>query len=133
MNNPFSQALNIGGGDDPFYRYKMPSLSVKIESKNGGTTVIDNIDTIAEKLNRQSSELQKYFRKALSCSVRYDKEKGLIIPALKEVEDLQEILTKYIDESVLCPNCQNPETVKTVKKKTVSLTCAACGKTSNIS
>ena len=132
MNNPFNQALNIGGGDDPHYRYKMPSISVKIESKNGGTTIIDNIDTISNKIGREANEIQKYFRKELSCNVKYDSEKGIVISALKETEDLQNILTKYIDDYVLCPECNNPETVKTVHKKKIKLTCAACGKTSCI-
>lgn len=132
MNNPFGQILNIGGGDDPHYRYKMPSISTHTESKNGGTTIIDNIDTIAGKLKREPSELQKYFRKALSCNVKYDKGKGIIISALKETEDLQIILSDYIDKFVLCPNCHNPETVKEMKKKKITLTCSACGKTTDI-
>ena len=132
MNNPFGQVLNIGGGEDPHYRYKMPSISTHIESKNGGTTIIDNIDTIACKLKREPGELQKYFRKALSCNVKYDKEKGIIISALKETGDLQTILSSYIDKFVLCPNCQNPETVKEIIKKKITLSCSACGKTSNI-
>jgi translation initiation factor 5 len=132
MNNPFSKTLNIGGGDDPHYRYKMPSISTKTESKNGGTTIIENIDTIANKLKRSPNEFQKYFSKSLSCNVKYNKDKGIMISAKKEKEELQSILTEYINKFVLCPQCQNPETTKAVGKKKTTLTCAACGKTSNI-
>lgn len=132
MMNPFSQTVNIGGGNDPFYRYKMPSISTRIESKNGGTTIIDNIDVIAEKLKRTPNELQKYFSKSLSCNVKYNSGKGIIISAKKEQADLQTILSEYINKFVLCPKCQNPETTKEVSKKRTTLTCSACGKTSDI-
>lgn len=130
--NPFAKSLNIGGGNDPHYRYKMPSIITRIESKNGGTTVIENIDKISEKIKRTPNEIQKYFRKSLSCCVRYETDKGIIIAAKKEKSDLQTILAEYINNFVLCPECQNPETTMEIKKKKTTLTCAACGKTSNI-
>ena len=132
MNNPFNQTINIGGGDDPFYRYKMPSINTHIENKKGGTTIIDNIDDIAKKIKRSPGEIQKFFTKTLSCNVRYNREKGIVIDAKKESAELQNVLTEYINKFVLCPQCKNPETTMKTNKKRTTLTCGACGKTSDI-
>jgi translation initiation factor 5 len=131
MNNPFAQSLNIGGVEDAYYRYKMPKMDIHTESKNGGTTIINNIDDIASKLGRDSKkDLVKYFKKHLSCNVRYDDKKGLVIPANKEMTELTSILESYIDKYVICPICKVPETTIEETKKKITLTCAACGGTS---
>lgn len=132
MNNPFNQTLNIGGSSDPFHRYKMPSITIRIENKNGGTTIIENIDKIAEKINRTPNEIQKVFSKSLSCCVKYNNDKGIVIAAKKEQIELQNILNDYINKFVLCPICHIPETTMVIAKKKTTLTCAACGKTSTI-
>jgi translation initiation factor 5 len=133
MNNPFAQSLNIGGVEDAYYRYKMPKMETHTESKNGGTTIIDNIDGIALKLGRDSKkDLVKYFKKHLSCNVSYDKKKGLVIPAKKEIEELTSILESYINKYVICPICKVPETTIEETKKKTTLMCAACGGTSII-
>lgn len=36
--------MNIGNSTDPFFRYKMPELSLKHEKFNGGKTIIENLE-----------------------------------------------------------------------------------------
>jgi translation initiation factor 5 len=131
MNNPFAQSLNIGGVEDAHYRYKMPKMVIHTENKNGGTTIISNIDDIALNLGRHSKkDLVKYFKKNLSCNVTYDNKKGIVIPAKKDIEELTSILESYIKKYVICPICKIPETTIEESKKKITLTCAACGGTS---
>lgn len=122
--------LNIGGdSNDKFYRYKMPAIATFHENTNGGTTIITNFEVITKSIDRDVKTLEQYFKKHLSANVRFDAKKGLMIRKKVTTEDLQEILTKYINNYVLCEECGNPETEKTNKK----LTCKACGHVSTIS
>lgn len=40
---------------------------------------------------------------------------------------LQDILDGFIQKYVLCPGCQNPETVLSVKRDQITTSCKACG------
>lgn len=133
MNNLLE--LNIGGNNnDKFYRYKMPAITTSHENTNGGTTIITNFETIAKSIYREINVLEQYFKKHLSANVRFDGKKGLMIRKKVSNEDLQEILTKYINTYVLCGSCGNPETefdLESMQKKQhknkVIFTCKACG------
>lgn len=130
--NPFSNTINIGGdSNDAFYRYKMPAIETTYENKNGGTTVITNIEAIATSLKRSSNVLCKYFQKKLSCNCRI-KDKGMLIIGNRTKDELQTILNNYINTYILCYTCGNPETEIEIKKKKSLMTCSACGETNQL-
>jgi translation initiation factor 5 len=123
--------LNIGGNsNDKFYRYKMPAITTFHENTNGGTTIITNFETIAKLIYRDTSTLEQYFKKQLSANVRFDAKKGLMIRKKVTNMDLQELLSKYINNYVLCKSCGNPETEFEKKQNKVIFTCKACGNVS---
>lgn len=65
--------VNIGGSDDPAYRYKMPRVMSKIEGRgNGIKTVIPNMVDVAQALNRDPAICTKYFGCELGAQSRYD-------------------------------------------------------------
>lgn len=140
MNNLLD--LNIGGdNNDKFYRYKMPPINTSHENTNGGTTIITNFDIIAKSIYRDVNVLEQYFKKHLSANVRVDPKKGLMIRKTISKEDLQSILTKYINTYVLCGSCGNPETEfvnqaeKTKSKQSkakVTFSCKACGNITSV-
>lgn len=129
MSNPFAQStINIGGDQgDTFHRYKMPSIDLVKEHKNGGSCVITNINEIAGCLNRDSNDLRQFFSKALSRSVRLIKSKGLVFVGDQSQAELQSILSDYINVYVLCHKCHNPETSVEQQKKHKIMICGACG------
>jgi translation initiation factor 5 len=116
---------------DAFYRYKMPRLQSKIEGKgNGIKTVVPNMVDIGKALGRPAAYITKFFGAELGAlSTCDEKAAKYIINGAHDAEKLQTLLDVFIAKFVLCPNCENPETVLSVSKKdgTVFRTCQACG------
>ncbi|KAL3083082.1 hypothetical protein niasHS_010884 [Heterodera schachtii] len=124
--------ININRGvQDPFYRYKMPRILAKVEGKgNGIKTVIANMPEIAKALSRPPTYPTKYFGCELGAQTNFDlKNERYIVNGEHDANKLQDILDGFIRKFVLCPSCDNPETVLTVKRQVINGKCKACGHT----
>lgn len=126
------KSINIdNSSEDPFYRYKMPYIVVKIEGRgNGIKTVLVNIDEIARCLQREIRHLVKYLSYEMGTLSSIDeKNSKYIINGAHEKERVQQYLFRFIDDFVLCKECRNPETTLYVGAagKTVRSKCSACG------
>lgn len=65
--------MNIGGSDDPAYRYKMPRMVTKIEGRgNGIKTVLVNASAVGDSLNRPAGHITKFFGCELGALSKYD-------------------------------------------------------------
>lgn len=68
-----SQMINIGGSEDPEYRYKMPRITTKVEgSGNGIKTVLPNLPEVADALKRPAVFPLKYCGIELGALTIYD-------------------------------------------------------------
>lgn len=133
--------LNINGSTDPSYRYKMPRVVGKVEGRgNGIKTVIVNCREVAASLKRPTEQLTKFIGLQMGASSRIDHDKSIVNGAI-ETQELQKLVTLYIEKFVLCPKCGNPETVQklnsasSASKKSqglVVLKCKACGETTEV-
>lgn len=114
---------------DPFYRYKMPKLSAKVEGKgNGIKTVISNMSEIAKALERPPMYPTKYFGCELGAQTNFDaKNERYIVNGEHDANKLQDILDGFIKKFVLCKSCENPETTLFVRKNAIKSKCKACG------
>lgn len=114
---------------DPFYRYKMPKLSAKVEGKgNGIKTVISNMSEIAKALERPPMYPTKYFGCELGAQTNFDvKNERYIVNGEHDANKLQDILDGFIKKFVLCKSCENPETQLFVRKNNIKSKCKACG------
>ena len=124
--------INLAGStpiDDPEYRYKMPAVFGKIEgSGNGIKTVIPNIVDVGTSLHRSPGEVNKFFGTELGAQTRYsaDTDRAIINGAHTDAT-LQDLIKRYIDKFVLCPNCNLPETEYKIKSDAIYHKCMACG------
>ncbi|XP_076318944.1 eukaryotic translation initiation factor 5-like [Tachypleus tridentatus] len=116
---------------DQFYRYKMPKIIAKVEGKgNGIKTVIVNMVEIAKALNRPPTYPTKYFGCELGAQTQFDvKNERYIVNGSHEAGKLQDLLDGFIRRFILCPSCENPETILGVlqKKGVITIKCIACG------
>ena len=125
--------LNVSRIDDSHYRYKMPGVFTKIEGSGNGTkTVIPNLDDVARSLDRDSVEMCKFFGIELGAQARYGVRDGrAVINGIHDTGAIQELVYKYIDMFVLCPECGNPETSYAIKNS-IRKKCNACGRSKRI-
>ena len=124
--------MNISGMtlvEDPSYRYKMPRILAKVEGRgNGIKTVLVNVTDVATSLNREASEITKFFGCELGSQTTFSQETDrAIVNGAHNAPDLQSHLCRYIENFVLCQNCRLPETNYSIKAGMVSQKCLACG------
>ncbi|KAJ4298169.1 eukaryotic translation initiation factor 5 [Kalmusia sp. IMI 367209] len=119
---------------DPFYRYKMERLQSKIEGKgNGIKTVIVNLTSVANSLERPPAYVIKYFGFELGAQTNTNPaDDRWIINGAHDASKLQDYLDGFISKFVLCKKCKNPETVMEVKDGRIKLDCKACGQVSDV-
>lgn len=106
---------------DPFYRYKMPVLSVRY-MKN--STILENLQDVATALGRDYGFILTFFGYKFGTIV---KEKKSSINGIYAQESITCALSDFISQCVLCDKCENPETTLKVKSTRVLKTCKACG------
>ncbi len=126
------QIINISGTtpvDDPEYRYKMPKVAGKLEGRgNGSKTVIVNISDVATALHREPGEVNKFFGCELGAQTTYNADTDRAIVNGHHTDAvLQQMIHRYVETFVLCPNCRLPETDYKIKSGIISHKCMACG------
>jgi translation initiation factor 5 len=118
------QNIGFDNQQDDNYRYKMPTMIIKVEGKgNGIKTIITNLDAISLALNRNPDIILKYF----SFSLGTIAEKNNIIKGPHKIETLNELLNTFISKYVQCSKCSIPETFYNVDKNILTINCKACG------
>lgn len=132
--------INIRGLEDnidPSYRYKMEAINIV---QQRGKSVITNINEIGMNLTTEpkikdntkykpenkAKMLIEFFKKKFSIPIKCDK--NLTKVELKGVtrEELQNAIYEFIEYFVICPTCQNPETILSKDKNNIYITCQAC-------
>ena len=113
------------GIDDPSYRYKMPKMQLKQESRlNGVKTNIFNIDDVASALRVPSSAIMKFMCSELGANM----EQTSIIKGNHENKQVLKHLDKFITKYILCSNCKYPELTRMVDGKNLKSQCNSCGR-----
>jgi len=113
---------------DPFYRYKMPLIEVKYETKNNKTHLL-NLASVAKALGREPEIVCKFFE----LEVGTGRIGAYILKGHQDAIKLQLLLNKFISDMVLCDKCSNPETKIDISGSgRLYKICKACGERSRI-
>lgn len=118
---PIDKSVN-----DPFYRYKMPEITINYE---GNKTVLSNIDQVSKSLARNPSHILKFLAINFGCTSSLGNEK-FTLNGNFDSKRVQNGIYDFIEEFVLCQSCRNPETRFTSEDETGGLLrlCNSCGK-----
>ncbi len=118
--------------NDPKYRYRMPKMQVKIESKgNGIKTNIVNLGDVAKHLRTNEQYILKFFGFEKASQTTFKEAGGknntnYIINGDFSEEDLRKVLDKFIEKYVCCPKCKLPEMHLQVQGEKINGKCDSC-------
>jgi translation initiation factor 2 beta subunit (eIF-2beta)/eIF-5 len=134
-----AKRVNMNGSSDPYYRYTMPVINVKVE----GTTkmiksVLVNVEDVCQAIGRPVDYLVTFLGQELSANAKIDMDKDkdkiekAYVTGAMEQKQVQASIFKFIEQYVQCEHCKNPETSVNIegskKNKILYLTCKSCGK-----
>ncbi len=106
-------------------RFEPPVAETMLQ---GNQTVIRNFDSICSLLRRKPEELAKFLFKELATPGSVSGGK-LILQTKVPLRLLNEKLTFYLDQCVLCRECGKPDTHIEYGSPVNTLICEACGAT----
>eukprot|EP00281_Chroomonas_sp_CCMP1168_P021015 CAMPEP_0206231320 /NCGR_PEP_ID=MMETSP0047_2-20121206/10771_1 /ASSEMBLY_ACC=CAM_ASM_000192 /TAXON_ID=195065 /ORGANISM="Chroomonas mesostigmatica_cf, Strain CCMP1168" /LENGTH=335 /DNA_ID=CAMNT_0053654885 /DNA_START=278 /DNA_END=1285 /DNA_ORIENTATION=+ len=123
----------MNGSTDPFYRYTMPTMQIKVEGTTKMIkTVLTNVNEVCQAIGRPVDYLVTYLGQELSANSKIDKDNRAYVTGSMELPKIQEVVYKFIRETVTCEHCKNPETsvhIEGSKKRAILyLTCKGCGR-----
>lgn len=134
MTQPTMLSVDPKERSDMFYRYRMPSIIVKIEgSGNGIKTVFPNIEDVCDAISRPLEVVMKYLQEEIGAQRTMKKSNEAtkcFVMGRFDQERIQKVVDKFVESFVLCEKCRSPETTLSadVVTQTVFSTCDACGK-----
>jgi len=113
------------GIKDPSYRYKMPKMQLKQESRlNGVKTNIFNVEDVAFHLRVPSKAIMKHMCEQLGANM----EKDSILKGKHTYDLLLKHLDHFIGRYVICKNCSYPEIQRALEGKDDLVSkCNSCG------
>lgn len=108
-------------GDDA--RFVIPIPKVFTE---GRTTVLDNFTEIVSTLNRDSDHVLKYLLRELGTAGKIDGGR-VVFQGRFSNDVIASLINEYVEEFVICSECNRPDTHLTKSDRTLMLKCDACG------
>lgn len=104
-------------------RFEIPKIEGHFEGKK---TILTNFFQIASHLRRKPEHFQKFLLKELAASGNPDGDRLVLnikVPSAK----INEKITQYVKEFVLCKECGKPDTELLKQDRLTFLHCLACG------
>jgi len=104
-------------------RFEIPLAQSRIE---GNKTIITNFSQIASYLRRNQEHLAKYLSRELATSAQI-KTTGLVLQTKVSSAKINEKISDYVREFVICKECKKPDTELIKQDNFTFVHCLACG------
>lgn len=104
-------------------RFEIPKAISKIE---GNKTTIINFIQLTNTIHREPKHLLKYLQRELATPGSIDNQRLVLGSKITSLL-INEKITKYVKEFVLCPDCNRPDTKIIKEERVLILKCTACG------
>ncbi len=104
-------------------RFKVPKADVFYE---GNTTVIQNFDKISSILNRPADQILKFLLGGLGTAGEIVGSRVIFQGKIPK-RNIQNKIEEYINDYVLCSECNRPDTHLVKRGRTTLIRCDACG------
>jgi translation initiation factor 2 subunit 2 len=126
LEKALEESPDVAGGGS---RFQVPEPQVRPE---GNATVYENFDETCDRLAREPSHLMKALQSELGTSAQIDEKGRLRLTGDFNRRRVQEALDAYVDDYVLCSECDSPDTRLVTERGATVLKCDACGALSAI-
>ncbi|MBR9675829.1 translation initiation factor IF-2 subunit beta [Candidatus Woesearchaeota archaeon] len=110
-------------------RFEVPKVTGHIQ---GNKTIISNFIQIANTIRREPEHLLKYILKELAAPGEI-KKSALIIGSKIPSNRINEKISSYVDNYVICKTCHKPDSKLSRDKGGLVLACQACGARQTVS
>jgi len=104
-------------------RFEMPLAK---SFSQGNRTVVTNFVKIMKLINRNEKHALKYITKQTGTFANIDSER-MILKGKFTGQEIQNLVSSYIEKFVLCHECKRPDTKIKEQKGIKMLKCEACG------
>lgn len=104
-------------------RFSIPNADVFLEGK---TTVFRNFGEIVGVINRDKNEVLAYLLRELGTAGTFDGTR-VIFKGRVAREQIEKRIGEYVDDYVLCAECNRPDTRIVKEGRVMLLECDACG------
>ena len=104
-------------------RFEIPRVKVFIEGK---TTIFENFDTICSYINRESGYVMKFLLHELGTAGKREANRAIFQGRFSPA-DVERQIQRFVDEFVLCWECQKPDTHIIKMDRVWVVKCDACG------
>ena len=110
-------------------RFVMPQAESFVQ---GHKTIVRNFGSILKVIKRERKHLFKFLAKETATSAAIDDSNRLVLNGKFNREQVNKLVSDYISQFVLCPECKKPDTKVVEKQGVRMLKCEACGAISSV-
>lgn len=106
-----------------FERFEIPKANVQVI---GNKTIITNFLQICSYIRRDPQHVMKFLSKELAAFSKIENER-LVMNRKLMVQQINDKLTFYVNEFVICRECKKPDTELVKQGDFMFIHCLACG------
>ncbi|KAJ1865908.1 translation initiation factor eIF-2 beta subunit [Coemansia sp. RSA 989] len=99
---------------------------------SGKRTAFANIEDISRRMHRPPDHVIRYIYAELGTTGSVDKEQQLLIKGKFKQKQIENVLSHYIAEYVVCKTCKSSDTSMTKDKSLSFIKCETCGSTRTV-